>query len=396
MNKSLEMSSLRNIKFTDATRYRTAVKPFGTGSVSESGSPYLTYKLPRSDVLDGAHARHYFTAEVDGDAAADDAFHSNIRSIWRSIRVQVGSEDVQNVLQAGHLAVILDNLYLKADERATRCVVAQGLPALSSSGVGVKYGHDLSLPGGFLENLIPLYKIPQVEIIFELNQSLAEHTNATTAVTELDVTSSQLILPMIRSKELVGKLNAGDYQITFTDYDLFEDTSLLSGASSHTVVVPASHKSVTGLILTMRNQADVSDPNYGTGKYETAYLTNALTKCYFVIDGQQIPRQAIDCTNQVEMFDYMAEFAGGLDKLGNHWNGTYDTATDGRFVMFFPLNGQPFDSNVVSGTNLNDKTGQIQIELSQMTASANTQIRGWVRYNRIVSFGQSGSVVVSK
>lgn len=396
MNQAKEMSSLRTINFSDATRYRTAVKPFGTASVSESGTPYLHYKLPRSDVLDGAHARHYFTAEADGDAGSDDAFHSNIRSVWRSIRVQVGSEDVQNVLQAGNLAVILDNLYMKADEKSSRAVVAQGIPALASSGVAVKYGHNLSLHGGFLENLIPLYKIPQVEVIFELNQSLAEHTNATTAVTQVNITNSQLILPMIRSKELRSRLDSSDYQITFDDYDLFEDTSLLSGASSHTTVVPASHKSVSGIIIQMRNTADVSDPNYGTGKYQTANLTNALSKLYFTIDGEAIPKQAIDCTNMVELYDYMAEFAGGNDKLGNWFDGAYDTAADGKFVLFFPLNGAPFDRDTVSGSNLNDKTGQIQVEFSQLTASANTQIRGWLRYNRVVSFGQNGSVVVSK
>ena len=392
---SKEMSSLRSIKFSDTVRYRKNIKPFGINAISESGTPYLHYKLPRSDVLDGHNLVHYFKAEADGDAAADDVFHSNIASIWRSLRVQVGSEDVQNVLQAGHLQVILDNLYMKSDERNSRAVIAQGIPALSASGTATKYGHRL-LRGGFLDNLIPLYKIPQVEVIFELNQNLAEHTNATTAVTEVDITSPQLTLAMIRSKELRGKIDGGNYQITFTDWDLFEDTSLLSGASSHTVVVPASHKSVTGIVLTMRNTADINDPNWGDDKYESAYLTNALAKLHFIIDGEQIPKESIDCTSNVELYDYLVEFAGGQENVGEWFDGAYDTATDGKFVLFFPLNGEPFCRDTVSGTDLNSKTGQIQIEMTQMTASANSQIRGWVRYDRVVQFGTDGGVVVSK
>lgn len=392
---SKELSSIRSVNYSDYARFKKNVKPFGINAINESGTPFLTYKLPRTDILDGGHVKHYFNSEFDGDAANDDKGHSNIRSIWRSLRVQIGGEDAQHCLQVGHLAVILDNLYMKNDERSTRAVVAQGIPALSASGTSVRYGHSI-LRGGFLDNVIPLYKLPQIEVIWELNQNLSEHTDATTAVTELNVSTPQLTLPLIRSAEMRAMIDAGDYEIKYTDWDLFEDTSLLSGASSHTVVIPASHKSVTGLILTMRNTADINDPNYGAGKYETAYLTNALAKMHLIVDGEQIPKESINCTNNVEMYDYMAEFASGNENLGSFFDGAYDTATDGKFVIFFPLTGAPFDDNAVAGQDLNSRTGQIQVELTQMTASANTAIRGWVRYDRVARIGADGSIVISK
>ena len=392
---SLELSSLRSIKYSDAVRYRKNVKPFGTNTINQSGSPYLKYKLPRVDVLDGHNMKHYLKVEADGDAASDDLLHSNVRSIWKSLRVSVGSEDVQSVNQIGHLSVIRDNLYMKANERTTRAVVAQGIPALAVSGVATKYGHHL-LRGGFLDNLIPLYKVSQIEIEFELNQVLAEHTDATTAVTELEVSSAQLTLPMIRSAALRAQIDAGEYQISYTDWNLFEDTSLSSGATSHTVVIPAAQKSVTGLILTMRNTADINDPNFGGDLYQNAYVFNGLAKFHVIIDGEQIPKESIDCTSAVELYDYMAEFAGGEEQLGNFFDGGYDTATDGKFVLFFPLTSAPFDRASVSGTDLNSKTGQIQLELSQMNASVNSHIRGWLRYDRIATFGAGGQLVISK
>jgi hypothetical protein len=395
MSSSKDLSSLRSIKFSDAVRYRKNIKPFGINQISETGQPYLHYRLPRTDVLDGHGVKHYFKAEADGDDAADDKFHSNIRSIWRSLRVQVGSEDVQYVNQVGHLAVIRDNLYMKTDERTSRAVVAQGIPALSSSGTAVRYGHRL-LRNGFLDNLIPLYKIPHVEVIFELNQNLAEHTDATTAVTEVSITNPQLTLTMVKSKSLRAKIDSSDYQITFDDFDIFEDTTLSSGATSHTLVIPASHKSITGIILTMRNQADINDPNFGDDKYESAYVTNGLAKLHFTIDGQQLPLESIDCTNNVELYDYMTEYAGGSENVGPWFDGAYDTATDGKFVIFFPLSGEPFCRDSVSGTDLNSKSGQIIVEMSQMSATVNTAIRGWVRYQRVVQFAKSGSIVVSK
>jgi hypothetical protein len=391
----MNSQELKQTRFSDAVRYTKQIKPFGINAISQSGQPYLTYKLPRTDVLEGGRMVHFFNAEVDGDAAADDVFHDNIKSIWRSLRVQVGSEDVQHVLQYGHLSVILDNLRMSTDKRAGWGAICQGIPAASASGSSVRYGHDL-LPCGFLDNLIPLYKIPQVEVQFELNQSLAEHTNATTAVTELDITSPSMKCSLVRSAEMRSKLDSSEYTIAFEDYDLYEDTSLLSGASSHTVVIPASHKSVTGIIMSMRNTADVNDPNWGQGKYQSAYLTNALSRLHFIIDGEQHPKESIDCTNNVELYDHLLDFAGGEDKVGPYFQGAYDTATDGRFVLFYSFAGTPQDKNAVSGIDLNSRTGQIQVELTQLTASANTQIRGWVRYQRLVKFGGDGSLVVSK
>lgn len=390
----MNSQELKNTKFSDAVRYTKQVKPFGINAISETGQPYLTYKLPRTDVLEGHRCIHFFNAEADGDAAADDVFHDNIKSIWRSLRVQVGSEDVQHILQYGHLSVILDNLHYSTDKRAGWGAIAQGLPALSSTGTAVRYGHNI-LPGGFMDNLLPLYKLPQMEVIFELNQTLAEHTNATTAVTEVDITSPSLKCTMIRSKELRGKLDAGEYVVAFNDYDLNEDTSLLSGASSHTMVIPASHKSVTGIILTMRNTADINDPNWGQGKYQSAYLTNALTKLHFIIDGEQHPKESIDCSQNVELYDHLIDFAGGEEHVGPYFQGAYDTATDGRFVLFYSFAGNQSDPNSVSGIDLNSKTGQIQVEMT-LTASANTQIRAWVRYQRLVKFASDGSLVVSK
>jgi hypothetical protein len=395
MCKNSNPQMLEAVTYSDVSRYSKNVKPFGINAIDESGTPYLHYKLPRTDILEGKSVRHYFNAEVDGDAAADDAFHDNIKSIWRSIRVQVGSEDIQHVLQFGHLSVILDNLHYSTDKRAGYGAVAQGIPALSSSGTAVRYGHCL-LPDGFLDHLLPLYKLSQVEVILELNQTLNEHTNATTAVTELDVTSPQLKCTMIRSAQLRQKMDAGDYEISFTDYDLFEDTSLLSGASSHTVVVPSSQRSVTGIVMTMRNTADVNDPNWGAGKYQVAYLKNGLTKLHFIIDGEQVPKESINCNEAVELYDYLHEFAGGEHKVGPYFQGAYDTDVDGRFVLFFPFSGNPFNENDVTGIDLASKTGQIQIELTQMTATANTQVRGWVRYQRVARISSDGKVVVSK
>ena len=393
MTTPKDYSSIRPIDYADSVRYTKIMKPFGNATASLTTSRDLEFHLMRTDFMDGHNVKLAFKAEADDDAASDDVFMSNIKCIWSTLSVKVGNQYAHNIFNYGHLSCILDNIYMSAQERTGRAAIAQGIPALSASGTAVKYSHDI-LRDGVLDNVLPLYKLPQVIIKFELDSNVAAYTNATTAVGSVDVTDVKLIIPQFRSAKLRAKMDSGDYQIVYTDWDEFSNTALLSGASSHSLVIPASHKSVTGIIIHPRNIADINDPDWGGEKYQACSVFNALSKLYLTIDGQPVPAEPIDCTNGVELYDYLLEFAGG--QHGSFFTGAYDTATDGQFILALPLSSEPFDRNVVSGLDLNSKTGQIIVEFSSMTASVNTHIRGWVRYQRIMQISKDGKAFFAK
>lgn len=393
------MSDLvHSAKFSDATRYVLDITPHGTNQLSNTGSTLVRFRLPKQDILLGQDITFNFTAEADGDSGSDDKFLNNIACIWKSYTVSIDGETIQRVREVGHLQCIDDNLKWSSEYKSSWGLICQGVPALAASGTAVKYCMRL-LDGNFLQNSIPCYKLGQIEVEFELDSDLSKYTEATTAVTAVDITLMTLKCPFLKSEELKAEYDSKDVTASFNDYDHHRNTSLLSGATSHTVIVPTSHKSVSGILLVMRNQADTNDPNSGLQKYESANLTNALSKLSFIVDGVQTPPREIKCEQQVELYTALLEYArhrkGSQFSAPTFFNGAYDTATDGQFVIAYPFNAFTGSEDIVSGLNTAQRTGQLEVHMT-LSASANTQIDLFVRYDRVVKFMSSGNLQVSK
>ena len=394
------MSKLvKNTKFTDATRYAIEVTPFGNSALSNTGATEVKFRLPRQDFLIGNDIIFYFNAEADGDAGADDLFMNNIACIWDQYRVRVDGQEHQQIREVGLLQCNDDNLRWTNEYRSAWGAIAQGVPAIASSGTSLRYGMRL-LHNNFLDRIIPTYKIGQVEVEFTLNTTLAEYTDATTAVSEVDITLMQLHCPYVKSESMVQEWNSKDVLSTYFDYDHHRDTSLLTGASSHRTIIPTSNKSLDGVLIIQRNQADVNDPNHGGQLYEHVNITNALTDLNFVIDGTQVPRRSINCNQQVETFGYLLEYAGMVKndeyEAPGFFDGDYDLATDGIFVIAFPFNAKVGSKSTLSGLNTSTKTGQIELNFASMTASVNTQIDIFTRYSKVVKFTADGQTLSTK
>lgn len=385
---------------SDASRYVLDITPYGITTASNTGNQVIAFRLPRQDFLVGQDIILNFNAEADGDAASDDKFMDNIACIWRNFRVKIDGEEIQFIREVGHLQSITDNLLHDASYRSSWGVICQGIPSLASSGTAVRYGMRLQ-HNNFLSNLIPCGKLGLIEVEFELDPIVSKYTTATTACTQVDVTQLQLRCPFLKSQELETKYNSQDVEISFFDHEHHRNTSLLSGATSHTIIVPSSNKSLDGILFAMRAQADVQDPNFaGTKRYTQANLTNALTRLSFVIDGEQVPKREIDCTNQVELYEALLEYAGarkGLDyKSPSFFDTNYDAASTSQFVVGYPFNALTGATNTVSGLDTASKTGQIEIHLSALTASADSQIDVWTRYTRVCKFMRNGGIAQSK
>lgn len=395
------MSGLINLaKKSDVKRELMDITPHGASSLSLNGSTIVLFRLPRQGFLLGQDTVLSFLAEADGDAASDDVFMSNISCIWNSFRVRVDGQEVQHIRNYGHLKTLDDNIHHDTAYRTSWGAIAEGIPALSASGTAKRYATRF-IKGNFLDNVIPLGKIGQVEVEFELNTSVAEYTNATTAVTEVDVTQLLLKCVVLHSEELKNYFGAKEVQIPFTDFDAHRDLSLLSGATSHTTIVPTSHASLDGILIHQRNVADVNDPNWGNEKYQIG-VKNALSKLSFVVDGTQYPRREIDCTNSVELYNHLLEYGGhlkGQERTSPAFfvGGTngYDAETDGQFLIAYPFNGLT-GSKALSGLNTASQSGQLEIHFSAMSAGVNTQIDVFTRYTRVARFSKQGGLQVSK
>lgn len=394
------MATLLDVaKFSDVTRHTLDLTPYSNSSLSNTGNTIVKFRLPQENILLGKDLVLNFNCEIDGDAASDDKLVANICSVWNSLRVRVAGSEVQHVREYGHIQSLDDAMKQPYSFRTSFGAIAQGIPALASSGTAVRYGMRF-LQGTFLANVIPTYKIGQLEIEFELETQLGKIASATTAPTELDITEMQLRCPFIKSEQLKQHFDSNDVVVKFTDYENHRDTSLLAAATSHTTTLPTNHKSLDGVVVQMRKQTDVQNPALVAEKYTNISLTNALTKFSFVLDGQQVPRREINCKDFVEPYEYLLEYAGHKKgeefNAGSFFDGTYGDATSSQFIIAFPFNGLTGAKNTISGINTSGSSNQLQIHFSSMTASDNTQIDVFLRYSRSCKFTKNGEVIVTK
>ena len=384
---SSSYSSLRNSRDSSAVKYSKNVKPFGVNTISENTSPYLEYRLPRDSgaILDGHNAVHYFKCGTDVAGV-----HDNIASIWRSLQVFSGSNEIQNIREYGHLSVILDNLHLKSDERNSGAAVVQGIPNLGVT-AATQYGHHV-LRDTFLDNYLPLSEMPQIRVQWELNQSLSQHCEAPTgqAVTELDITAPEMKCSYVKDPRLMEKVKSGPYQFHFRDYDFFTNTAAASATTAN-YTVQTSHKSVSGLIIVMRANTTLADADLAD-KYQNQNIFN-LSNFQIVIDGQPIPQERVDATRGVRLYHYLEEFAGGKEHVGEWFDGDYDGT---KFVLFFPLNAEPYEREALSGLDVNSKTGTIEVNLNFASGlAAATTINTFVRYEKVATIS-NGQLRVEK
>lgn len=393
-------SLVQQANVSDTRREVLDIVPFGNNALAKNGARLVTFKLPRRDFINANDIVLYFDLECNGDSNSDDIVcENNIAAIWRSVRVSIGDTEVQYIKNYGQLQTLDDALRWTTEYKNSWGTIAQGSPAVAASGTAVRYGMRLLFNTFLSSGIIPAGKLDQIIVEFEMDDA-EKWSTATTAVTETDVTNMVLRVPYLISSELEAKFNTQDVEYSFFGYDSGIDTSMLSGATTHTTVIPTNNNSLNGVLLTMRNQADVLDPNLASGlKYTTSNVTNGLTKFSFNLDGRNIPSKSINCRNQVEMFSYLQEYAGmrkGQEFIGSaHFNTAYDTATDGQFVIAFPLSGLTASTNTISGVN-SANTGQLLAQFESLNASVNTQIDFFTRFNRVIRYNRAGGFSTSQ
>ena len=386
--------------YSDSTKKVLQIYPYGTNTLSNTGSNIVTFLLPREDFLLGSDLTLQFQCTVDGDAASDDKLMDNVACIWRSLRVTIGGETVQYIQEIGHLQSITDNLQWDSSYSTSFAAICSGYPALAVSGTAQRYSMRF-LHNSFLSNIIPCGKLSEIKIELELNQNLAQYTTATTAVTSISVTNMTLRCPFLKSAELEAQYSANDVEISFDDYVHFRDTNITSGDTSYTLTIPTSNKSLDGVLIAMRATADVADPNLsGTKKYTQNNLTNALTKFQFELDGQAYPSREIDATNQIEMYENLLEYAGR--RKGNNYSSPsfftkagFTAATSSQFLIGYSFKALSGSTNTVSGLDTASRTGQLLAKFTSMTASSDTQIDTFVRYTKLCKFNKNGGLLSS-
>lgn len=374
------------------------INPFGAQTFSASGTRDITFKLPRDHFLVGDRSYFYFKAEADGDGAGDDEFMSDIHTIFDNYRAEVGSQEVLNEQEFGWFRTLEFDAYASSTDRTSASSTVMNIPDNSTSGTAKKFRIPLASKWnskGFFKDIKPLYKMDQVTLEWRINNTLAEYTTATTAVTSVDITNCELELYMIDSPTL-RKLFDTDIVKSFTTHYHYHAT-LASGATQLSVNIPASMQNLRGLAMLMRNSADPTDPNWETGtslenyKYTNAFVLNALTKFSVSIDGKQYPDKEIDGSDGTELVSNLERY-WNVDRLGDWFDNATLTATDGKGYYAISFSGT---EEGVTGLSLVSKSGTVVVN-ANLTAGVNTDLDFFLRYDKFYKISKNGDFSVTK
>lgn len=397
-------NSIQPLKdYSEIKSYTLKIQPQGNTSFSPSGTREIKFLLPKSGILLGEKSRFYLRVKVDGDSASDDKLMSNIHSIFEERRIRVGSTDLIQENEYGFFKTLQHDALMSDTDLNNMNTSIMNIPNNIASGTFKKYSIPLAskfTPNDFFSDLLPLYKMETIELEYVLNSSLAKFTTATTAVQTLDVQNCELELHIIDSENLRKILNNVDITRSISTHFHYRNV-LPSGASSASVNVPANYRNIRSVLMVPRLSADVIDPNWETGntaletyKYSHAVALSGLSKYHLVIDGEQVPKQEIDTTNNVELIENLTK-AWNLNRLGG-WFDSSDTYTtsDGKIYISVPLSVL---SDGVNGLNTRNKSNNI-IWNGTFSSATGSQLDQdfFILYDKFISINKQGLLTVVK
>ena len=376
------------------------INPFGAQTFSASGTRDITFKLPRTGVLVGTKSYFYFNVKPDGDAAADDELMSDVHTVFDNFRIEIGSQEIINEPEYGWWRSLEFNAQASESDLTSASSSVMNIPDSSTSGTFKKYRVPLASKWhnkGLFSAPLPLYKLDQVTLEWRINNTLAEYTTATTAVTSLDIQDCVLELYIVDGPEL-RRLFDQDIVREFETF-FYYHTTAVNGATQLSVNIPCSVQNLKGLAMVQRASADPIDPNWQTGtaienyKYSQSFRTNSLTKFSVSIDGITYPdSKPIDGTNSVELVSNLERF-WGLERLGAWFDDQTLVATSSK--GYYAISFNPSDDDGVSGVSLVNKSGTI-VALADLTVGANTDVDFFLKYSKFIKIDKSGAISVTK
>jgi hypothetical protein len=385
--------------FTDLKVSVVKINPFGNSTFSSAGQNEIQFKLPRFGVLVPNKSKFYFEAKVDGDSASDDQLMSDAHTIFDRHIVEVGNMEVDRQEEYGWWKSLEFDAKASSADRTSVSSTIMGVPAKSASGSFKKYCLPLASKWdnkGFFKDPLPLFHMDQMTLKWFINQSLAEFTTASTAVTTLDIQNAVLECYIVDSPTIRKLFQSGDLIREFQSQYHYQ-AKLPSGVTSFNINVPASYQNIRGLAVLQRDSVDPVDPDWETGtalatyKYTNAFQLNGLSKFSVSVDGIQFPDREVDLTDYVELIPNVERF-WGVDRMGD-WFDSID-ATDGKNYMALSFAGA---EDGVNGLNMQSKSGTIIVNGTFSSGiSASTDLDIFIVYNRFYKIGKSGEISVTK
>lgn len=381
-------TQLRN--FSDVKRAQHRVEPYNTQSLNTSSQRRMLFKLPRVGLLRGTRSYLRFDITVAG-GSLNSCYEPFLRH-----RVKVGNQYVIDEREYGFFNVMQMKATLNSAQTDSASILATGEQNTQADGVV----NELCLPlshiayskRNFFSELLPLYKMDQIELEWEVNDSIDQFTSGD--ATSITINNVQLILDIVDSPRLRASYSTPIKRAVETfDHQV---RNLAAGSSKINEILPCAFQNISAVFLVQRDTADVSVGTTGAEYYNNILKLNSINNVQLLLDGKPYPQQPVKFNTAatgicgVENTKNLEE-CWGVEVLGS-WHNYQDANASNRAYVGIPLATL---RKAVSGVRSANTSGNLQY-VADVSNSNATQLDFFILYSKFMEIAPSGAIKTSQ
>lgn len=380
-------TSIRN--FSDVKRTVHRVEPYNGQSFNSTSNRRILFKMPRMGILRGIRSFLRFDCVISG-GSLNSAYEPFLRH-----RVKVGNVYHVDEREYGFYNITKLKALVKTGESNSASLKITGDGNTAADGetneMCLPLANTLYDKRGYFSELLPLYKMDQIELEWEINDSIDQFTSGdATAVT---INNIQLVLDIVDSP----RLRASFGSVIKRGYESFDHQvrSLTASSSKISEILPSSYQNINHLLLIMRDSADVSVGTTGAHYYDNILKMNSINNMQAFLDGKPYPATPIktntsaDGISGVENIRNLEE-CWGTQCLGS-WHNYQDSNTSNRSYVGIPF---AVERKTVSGLRTSNTSGNLLFKADVSNSNA-TQLDFFVNYVQFLEIAPSGASRIS-
>ena len=384
-------TSLRN--FSDVKRAIHRIEPYNAQTFNSTTQRRILTKLPRVGLLRGT--RSYMRCDV---VVAGGSINS-VYEIFNRHRVKVGNQVVIDEREYGFYKITQLKASVKTGDSNSASLKATGDANAATDSVKL----ELKLPlasvlydkRNLFSELLPLYKMDQFEIEFQVNDSIDQFTkNGATGIT---IDNIQFILDIVDSPRLRGQFSSEVKRAVESQDHQFRN--LAAGSSKINELLPSAYQNIQHIICIQRDNADVSVGVTGNEYFDHILKTNSADNIQILLDGKTYPEQpyksgngASDGIGGVELIHALEECWYPKDEVLGSFHNYANWENSNRAYIGVPLATL---RKAVSGIRSSNTSGNVQFKCD-INNTNQTNLDFFITYHKFISISPSGSLKMAE
>lgn len=359
--------------FTGVVSELVQLDPYN-GSSFNTSTRKIKYRLPRVGVLDGIKSYQKCDVNVAGGSSDSLASHFNKIKVW------VGNQLIVDSTDDGRMRTLEMDAYTMTDEANSATLKATGYRQVVADDTTQTKRMSLSHPKyfkrGFFAKKLPLFKMNQVTIEFELYDDLNTFTSGD--ATAITVDNCKLMLHILDGAPIKNEY-VGEIKGSFLAHEK-HFRNLVNGASKINEQIPAHYNNLNFVIIEQQSNAlvdlGVTSQNYN---FSSNHTLNSINNIELQIDGERFPKTPIQTDDVAEIVDNLQKgWAPNSQYLGDVIHNYSDKSDESNMYVIIPL---AQELKAVSGQKLSNKSGTVVVK-ADVTSAQQTDLTIWTVYNK--------------